>query len=41
MPGDGWRGAAHERLRDPVFWTDAIQLVKTVAAAVIAWYLAT
>jgi len=41
MPGDGWRGAARARLRDPVFWTDAIQLVKTVAAAVIAWYLAT
>jgi uncharacterized membrane protein YccC len=27
-------------LRDPVFWTDASQLVKTVAAAVIAWVLA-
>ena len=41
MPGEGWRAGAQERLRDPVFWTDAIQLVKTVAAAVVAWYLAT
>jgi len=29
-----------ERLRDPVLWTDALQLLKTVAAAVIAWVLA-
>lgn len=29
------------RLRDPVFWTDVIQLVKTAVAAVIAWVLAT
>lgn len=28
------------KLRDPVFWTDASQLVKTVAAAVVAWVLA-
>ena len=28
------------RLRDPVFWTHATQLLKTVAAAVIAWVLA-
>jgi uncharacterized membrane protein YgaE (UPF0421/DUF939 family) len=28
------------RLRDPVFWTQAIQLLKTAAAAVIAWLLA-
>jgi hypothetical protein len=27
-------------LRDPVLWTDASQLAKTVAAAVIAWVLA-
>jgi uncharacterized membrane protein YccC len=27
-------------LRDPVFWTDASQIVKTVAAAVLAWALA-
>ena len=26
---------------DPVFWTDVIQIVKTVAAGVIAWVLAT
>jgi len=30
-----------ERLRDPVAWTEAIQLVKTVAAAVLAWVIAT
>jgi uncharacterized membrane protein YgaE (UPF0421/DUF939 family) len=29
-----------DRLRDPLFWTDVLQLVKTVAAAVIAWLLA-
>ena len=28
------------RLRDPVLWTDAVQLLKTTAAAVIAWVLA-
>lgn len=27
--------------KDPVFWTDAIQLVKTASAAVIAWLIAT
>ena len=30
-----------ERLRDPVRWSEAIQLVKTAAAAVIAWVVAT
>ena len=30
-----------ERLRDPVWWSQAIQLVKTAAAAVIAWVIAT
>ncbi|HET8953578.1 MAG TPA: aromatic acid exporter family protein [Solirubrobacteraceae bacterium] len=29
-----------ERLRDPVLWSDASQLVKTAAAAVIAWVIA-
>jgi hypothetical protein len=29
-----------DRLRDPVTWTDVLQLVKTAAAAVIAWKLA-
>jgi uncharacterized membrane protein YccC len=29
-----------ERIRDPVFWTDLLQLVKTVLAAVVAWLLA-
>jgi hypothetical protein len=25
------------RLRDPVWWTNALQIVKTAAAAVVAW----
>src|SRR3954467_7315344 len=29
-----------DRVRDPVTWTDASQLLKTAAAAVIAWVLA-
>jgi len=29
-----------ERRRDPVWWTEVIQLLKTVVAAVIAWVLA-
>jgi uncharacterized membrane protein YgaE (UPF0421/DUF939 family) len=28
------------RLRDPVLWTDGLQLLKTVGAAVLAWVLA-
>ena len=28
------------RLRDPIWWTDALQIVKTVAAAVVAWVIA-
>jgi len=39
------RAAVHPRVRaktkDPVFWTDVIQLVKTVVAAVVAWIIAT
>ena len=39
-----WRSAlpAHLRdvLRDPMWWTESLQLVKTVVAAVIAWLLA-
>jgi len=41
MPGASLRHRVHERFRDPVFWTDVIQLVKTVVAAVLAWILAT
>lgn len=38
----GWaRGWAREHLSNPVFWSDVTQLVKTVAAAVIAWVVAT
>jgi uncharacterized membrane protein YccC len=29
-----------ERLRDPVFWSDATQLIKTAVAATLAWVLA-
>ena len=29
-----------DRLRDPLLWTEALQIVKTVAAAVLAWVLA-
>ena len=32
--------AIGERLRDPVLWTDASQIAKTAAAAVIAWVIA-
>jgi Aromatic acid exporter family member 1 len=35
------RRLAHDRSRDPVFWADVLQVVKTVAAAVLAWVVAT
>lgn len=41
MPGRQLRPRARARTRDPVFWTDATQLVKTVVAAVLAWVIAT
>ncbi len=34
------RKGLSERLRDPVTWTEVIQVVKTVVAAVVAWVLA-
>jgi uncharacterized membrane protein (GlpM family) len=34
------RSRAGEAVRDPVFWTDTIQLVKAVVAAVVSWVLA-
>ena len=34
-------GVAAGRLRDPVFWNDGTQLLKTGLAAVLAWVLAT
>ena len=34
-----WEGTT-SRLRDPVFWNDALQLGKTVLAAVVAWVVA-
>ena len=41
MPGEGWPARWRGRWGDPVFWTDVIQLVKTVVAAVLAWVIAT
>jgi uncharacterized membrane protein YgaE (UPF0421/DUF939 family) len=41
MSGVAVHPRVRDKSRDPVFWTDVIQLVKTVAAAVIAWILAT
>ena len=34
------RAWVREHARDPVLWTDVIQLVKTVVAALVAWVLA-
>lgn len=39
MPEEGWRRTALDKLNDPVFWTDVLQLVKTVVAAVLAWWI--
>jgi uncharacterized membrane protein YccC len=36
----GLRAEARRSVRDPVWWTSVIQLVKTAVAAVIAWVLA-
>lgn len=38
---DGWHRSWHRRSRDPVFYNDLTQLLKTVLAAVLAWLLAT
>ncbi len=35
-----FRDRLREKLRDPVAWTEAIQVVKTVVAAVVAWIVA-
>ncbi len=35
-----FRGSTRERLRNPVAWTDRVQLVKSVVAAVVAWVVA-
>ena len=34
------RAWADERLSDPIWWNDGLQLVKTVLAAVVAWVIA-
>src|SRR5829696_1143076 len=36
----GGMASTHERLRDPVLWSDVSQIVKTVVAAVLAWVIA-
>ena len=36
----GRMGSVSTRLRDPLLWTDTLQLVKTAVAAVIAWVVA-
>src|SRR5829696_3365333 len=36
----GGMASIHERLRDPVLWSDVSQIVKTVVAAVLAWVIA-
>jgi uncharacterized membrane protein YccC len=41
MPEGDLRTALRERLRDPVGWTDALQLTKTVLAVVAAWVVST
>ncbi len=35
-----WPDRVRARARDPIWWNDVVQLVKTVAAAVIAWVVA-
>lgn len=35
------RAGLRRRSQDPIFWNDQVQLAKTVAAAVIAWVVAT
>jgi uncharacterized membrane protein YgaE (UPF0421/DUF939 family) len=37
---DRWRDRVRTAALDPIVWNDALQLAKTVAAAVIAWVLA-
>lgn len=34
------QGSLSRKIRDPVFWNDITQLVKTAVAAVVAWVLA-
>lgn len=41
MAGEGLGSWVRARWADPVFWTEAVQLAKTAAAAVIAWVIAT
>jgi uncharacterized membrane protein YgaE (UPF0421/DUF939 family) len=36
-----WRARAADLLRDPVVWVDVSQTAKTVAAGVVAWFVAT
>jgi uncharacterized membrane protein YccC len=38
--GARWRQRVDDRLGDPIWWNDVLQLVKTVLAAVAAWVIA-
>lgn len=38
--GERWRRRVDDRLGDPIWWNDVLQLVKTVLAAVAAWVIA-
>ncbi len=41
MSWEDLRSWSRAKWRDPVFWSDLIQIVKTVVAAVLAWVVAT
>ncbi len=36
-----WQAGTRDRVRDPVFWSGVVQLLKTVLAGVLAWFVAT
>ena len=38
--GERWRQRVDDKLGDPIWWNDVLQLVKTVVAAVAAWLIA-
>src|SRR5688572_4866204 len=38
--GERWRQRVDDRLGDPIWWNDVLQLFKTVLAAVAAWVIA-
>ena len=38
--GERWRERVDDRLGDPIWWNDVLQVAKTVLAAVAAWVIA-